>query len=129
MVGRVVGGVDCRLEVLAQVVRRALDGGLVDGGHVGGVHASGAGVGVVTRRRRSRRRREVAVSIRSVDVWRAVGEHVCGRHESNGARDLTPNDGPAVAVTCCATHWTTDGGSIGLLAAGGEGTNERHFVC
>jgi hypothetical protein len=60
----------------------------------------------------------------AVDIRRTVGKHVGCRDQGDGRRDLSANDRFAVAVTGSAAHRTDAG--LGLLAAGGKGTYERH---
>ena len=133
MHGRVIGSVDCGLEVGTQVVWRRADWRLVHGRHVGvrvvRVDAVGAGVALLARGGGCRRGREITVVCLSAgDVWRAVREHVGRRDQSNRRRDLGAVHGLAVAVTGSATHGNRGDVGFGLLATQGESACERHVA-
>ena len=110
------------------MVRRRACGRLVDRGHVSvcvvRVDAVGTGIAVLAGSGRCGGCREVAVP-GTVDIGRTVGEHVGCRDQGDGRRDLSANNRLAVAVTGSAAH-RKGNVSVGLLAAGGKGTYERH---
>jgi len=128
VVWRVVRSVDSRLEVRAQVVWRRAGRRLVDGRHVGvcivRVDALSAGIAILAGRDGRRGCGEVA-AIEAVNIGRTVGEHVGCRDQGDRRGDLSADNGLSIAVTGSATHRKGDV-RLGLLAAGGKGTYERH---